>query len=239
MALFSLRFYRVLSIFFLYQAPHKPLFKDKMMFTLMADPKLEGKLPYKGSVPSSCNRVEADDKGAEEKIKPVPSEIRILKKEWMKIIGAFWCSMRHSWGWGLVLTLSFRDSCGLCVISIIWGTIFLVKASAGNKWNQQGFKLWPSHVLLRKKDESQDSDFKDAVAVSLPLINAAIRDIEKGIFPKSCLLNIEVPTSPLQVLADDDITSLSDVFPITLTLRAELELANFKHFIKSSVVQAL
>ncbi|CAL5361212.1 unnamed protein product [Camellia sinensis] len=49
-----------------------------------------------------------------------------------------------------------------------------------------------------KKDESQDSDFKDAVAVSLPLINAAIRDIEKGIFPKSCLLNIEVPTSPLQ-----------------------------------------
>ncbi|KAI7985950.1 5'-nucleotidase SurE [Camellia lanceoleosa] len=49
-----------------------------------------------------------------------------------------------------------------------------------------------------KKDESQDSDFKDAVAVSLPLINAAIRDIEKGIFPKSCLLNIQVPTSPLQ-----------------------------------------
>ncbi|CAL5443808.1 unnamed protein product [Camellia sinensis] len=49
-----------------------------------------------------------------------------------------------------------------------------------------------------KKDESQDSDFKDAVAVSLPLINAAIRGIEKGIFPKSCLLNIEVPTSPLQ-----------------------------------------
>ncbi|CAL5439495.1 unnamed protein product [Camellia sinensis] len=49
-----------------------------------------------------------------------------------------------------------------------------------------------------KKDESQDSDFKDAVAVSLPLINAAITDIEKGIFPKSCLLNIEVPTSPLQ-----------------------------------------
>ncbi|CAL5378422.1 unnamed protein product [Camellia sinensis] len=49
-----------------------------------------------------------------------------------------------------------------------------------------------------KKDESQDSDFKDAVAVSIPLINAAIRDIEKGIFPKSCLLNVEVPTSPLQ-----------------------------------------
>ncbi|KAI8529689.1 hypothetical protein RHMOL_Rhmol12G0244100 [Rhododendron molle] len=48
-----------------------------------------------------------------------------------------------------------------------------------------------------KKDESQDSDFKDAVTVCLPLINAAVRDIEKGIFPKSCSLNIEVPTSPL------------------------------------------
>ncbi|PSR96918.1 5'-nucleotidase [Actinidia chinensis var. chinensis] len=48
-----------------------------------------------------------------------------------------------------------------------------------------------------KKDESQDSDFKDAATVCLPLINAAIRDIEKGIFPKSCLLNVEVPTSAL------------------------------------------
>ncbi|XAR49929.1 5'-nucleotidase [Bertholletia excelsa] len=49
-----------------------------------------------------------------------------------------------------------------------------------------------------KKDESQDIDFKDAVNVCLPLINAAIRDIEKGVFPTSCLLNIEVPTSPLK-----------------------------------------
>ncbi|KAF7124062.1 hypothetical protein RHSIM_Rhsim12G0207400 [Rhododendron simsii] len=48
-----------------------------------------------------------------------------------------------------------------------------------------------------KKDESQDSDFKDAVTVCLPLINAAVRDIEKGIFLKSCSLNIEVPTAPL------------------------------------------
>ncbi|KAK9281232.1 hypothetical protein L1049_004127 [Liquidambar formosana] len=47
-----------------------------------------------------------------------------------------------------------------------------------------------------KKDESQESDFKDAVTVCLPLINAAIRDIEKGNFPKSCSLNIEIPTSP-------------------------------------------
>ncbi|KAG5523545.1 hypothetical protein RHGRI_035376 [Rhododendron griersonianum] len=54
-----------------------------------------------------------------------------------------------------------------------------------------------SIALNWKKDESQDSDFKDAVTVCLPLINAAVRDIEKGIFPKSCSLNIEVPTSPL------------------------------------------
>ncbi|KAF5466429.1 hypothetical protein F2P56_016355 [Juglans regia] len=47
-----------------------------------------------------------------------------------------------------------------------------------------------------KKDESKETDFKDAVAVCLPLINAAIRDIEKGLFPKSCSLNIEIPTSP-------------------------------------------
>ncbi|KDO65183.1 hypothetical protein CISIN_1g022032mg [Citrus sinensis] len=48
-----------------------------------------------------------------------------------------------------------------------------------------------------KKDESQESDFKDAVSVCLPLINAATRDIGKGIFPRSCLLNVEIPTSPL------------------------------------------
>lgn len=49
-----------------------------------------------------------------------------------------------------------------------------------------------------KKDESQETDFKDAVAICLPLINAALRDVEKGIFPKSCSLNIEIPTSPLK-----------------------------------------
>lgn len=49
---------------------------------------------------------------------------------------------------------------------------------------------------FRKKDESQETDFKDAVAVCLPLIKAAIRDIEKGAFPKNCSLNIEIPTSP-------------------------------------------
>ncbi|THU62514.1 hypothetical protein C4D60_Mb01t05940 [Musa balbisiana] len=47
-----------------------------------------------------------------------------------------------------------------------------------------------------KKDKSQESDFKDAVDVCLPLINAAIGDIEKGTFPRNCLLNIEIPTAP-------------------------------------------
>ncbi|KAK2425154.1 5'-nucleotidase [Trifolium repens] len=47
-----------------------------------------------------------------------------------------------------------------------------------------------------KKDESQETDFKDAVEVCLPLINAAIRDVEKETFPKNCFLNIEIPRSP-------------------------------------------
>lgn len=48
-----------------------------------------------------------------------------------------------------------------------------------------------------KKDGSEENDFKDAVTVSLPIINAAIRDIEKGVFPKGFSLDVEVPTSPL------------------------------------------
>ncbi|KAF3519004.1 hypothetical protein DY000_02063772 [Brassica cretica] len=47
-----------------------------------------------------------------------------------------------------------------------------------------------------KKGESKESDYKDAVGVCLPLINATIRDIQKGVFPKDCSLNIAVPTSP-------------------------------------------
>uniref|UniRef100_A0A7C8ZL86 5'-nucleotidase n=1 Tax=Opuntia streptacantha TaxID=393608 RepID=A0A7C8ZL86_OPUST len=47
-----------------------------------------------------------------------------------------------------------------------------------------------------KKDVSSENDFKDAVEICLPLINAAIRDIEKGIFPQSCFLSVEVPVSP-------------------------------------------
>ncbi|KAL7202976.1 hypothetical protein ACSBR1_034429 [Camellia fascicularis] len=82
-----------------------------------------------------------------------------------------------------------------CVSLALSGALFswskpLLVISGINKGSSCGHHI--------KKDESQDSDFKDVLAVSLPLINAAIRDIEKGIFPKSCLLNIEVPTSPLQ-----------------------------------------
>lgn len=45
-----------------------------------------------------------------------------------------------------------------------------------------------------KKDESKDSDFRDAAQVCLPLINAALADIEKGTFLRGCLLNIGVPS---------------------------------------------
>nr|GMC88427.1 5'-nucleotidase surE [Ipomoea batatas]GMD23272.1 5'-nucleotidase surE [Ipomoea batatas] len=48
-----------------------------------------------------------------------------------------------------------------------------------------------------KSNENQESDFKDAASVCLPLITAAIRDIEKDVFPKFCSLNVEIPTSPL------------------------------------------
>ncbi|CAH2066987.1 unnamed protein product [Thlaspi arvense] len=70
-------------------------------------------------------------------------------------------------------------------------------------WSQGGFDFWSTLVVnifelvsVSKKDESQESDFKDAVGVCLPLINAAIRDIEKGVFPKDCSLNIDIPTTP-------------------------------------------
>ncbi|XP_057830263.1 uncharacterized protein LOC131041246 isoform X2 [Cryptomeria japonica] len=47
-----------------------------------------------------------------------------------------------------------------------------------------------------KKDESCDSHFKEAAEICLPLIYAALRDIEKGAYPRDCLLNIDIPTRP-------------------------------------------
>lgn len=47
-----------------------------------------------------------------------------------------------------------------------------------------------------KKDASSENDFKGAVDVCLPLVYAVISAIEKGVFPKSCLLNMEVPVYP-------------------------------------------
>uniref|UniRef100_A0ACD5VYP5 Uncharacterized protein n=1 Tax=Avena sativa TaxID=4498 RepID=A0ACD5VYP5_AVESA len=47
-----------------------------------------------------------------------------------------------------------------------------------------------------KKDETKDSHFKDAAGLCLPLIHAALADIEKGTFLSGCLLNIGVPSSP-------------------------------------------
>ncbi|KAJ3701937.1 hypothetical protein LUZ61_005642 [Rhynchospora tenuis] len=50
--------------------------------------------------------------------------------------------------------------------------------------------------LKWKKNESLDTDFKDAVNVCMPLIQAAIKDAKNGQFPKSCFLNIGIPASP-------------------------------------------
>lgn len=47
-----------------------------------------------------------------------------------------------------------------------------------------------------KKGESCDSHFKEAAEICLPLIYAALRDIEKGAYPRDCLLNIDIPTRP-------------------------------------------
>ncbi|XP_066312420.1 uncharacterized protein [Miscanthus floridulus] len=47
-----------------------------------------------------------------------------------------------------------------------------------------------------KKDETEDSDFKDAAQACLPLIIAALDDIVKGTFFRGCLLNIGVPSAP-------------------------------------------
>ncbi|KAK9060514.1 hypothetical protein SSX86_021218 [Deinandra increscens subsp. villosa] len=49
-----------------------------------------------------------------------------------------------------------------------------------------------------KTGESEESHFKDAVSVCLPLIRAAIRDADKGVFPKSSSLHITVPASPTE-----------------------------------------
>ncbi|KAI9160989.1 hypothetical protein LWI28_021052 [Acer negundo] len=48
-----------------------------------------------------------------------------------------------------------------------------------------------------KKDVSCETDLKDAANVCLPLIYAAVNDIEKGNFPKGCLLNVDIPSCPL------------------------------------------
>ncbi|KAK6236494.1 Survival protein SurE-like phosphatase/nucleotidase - like 4 [Theobroma cacao] len=48
-----------------------------------------------------------------------------------------------------------------------------------------------------KKEVSCESDLKNAANVCLPLIFAAVRDIERRNFPESCLLNIQIPSCPL------------------------------------------
>lgn len=47
-----------------------------------------------------------------------------------------------------------------------------------------------------KKDQSQESDFKDAASLSMTIIKNAIKDVENGVFPKRCGLSVQIPTSP-------------------------------------------
>jgi len=76
-----------------------------------------------------------------------------------------------------VLNLYFRFSA-----SLMW----LVHDNSNTWWV----------YVTRKKDETKDSDFKDAAKACLPLINAALDDIVKGTFLRGCLLNIGVPSAP-------------------------------------------
>ncbi|MQL74391.1 hypothetical protein Taro_006750 [Colocasia esculenta] len=58
-----------------------------------------------------------------------------------------------------------------------------------------GISKGPNCGHRLKKDESQDSDFKVAADVCLPLIHAVLSGIENGVH-KSGLLSIEIPFSP-------------------------------------------
>ncbi|XP_062091056.1 uncharacterized protein LOC133797232 [Humulus lupulus] len=52
-------------------------------------------------------------------------------------------------------------------------------------------------ALNWKKDVSCESNIKEAVGVCLPLIHAAVKGVQNGVFPQSCLLNVEIPSCPL------------------------------------------
>ncbi|KAH7519221.1 hypothetical protein FEM48_Zijuj08G0012700 [Ziziphus jujuba var. spinosa] len=66
------------------------------------------------------------------------------------------------------------DPSGLRLSSIVGCIVLLVKACFGNQWNKQGIKFRTKHVRAN-----------------------AVEDLQKGVFPKSCLLNIEIPSFPL------------------------------------------
>uniref|UniRef100_A0A0E0DNP8 Survival protein SurE-like phosphatase/nucleotidase domain-containing protein n=1 Tax=Oryza meridionalis TaxID=40149 RepID=A0A0E0DNP8_9ORYZ len=94
-----------------------------------------------------------------------------------------------------------------CVSLALSGRLFSWSApalviSGINAGANCGYEMFHSSAIaaareaLLKKDESKDSDFKDAAEVCLPLIHAALEGVEKGTFLRGCLLNIGVPSSP-------------------------------------------
>ncbi|XP_024403245.1 uncharacterized protein [Physcomitrium patens] len=50
----------------------------------------------------------------------------------------------------------------------------------------------------KRGGKSNDNDFKSAATVSLPLIKAALRDIQGGIYPEGFFFNVDIPTDPLE-----------------------------------------
>jgi len=47
-----------------------------------------------------------------------------------------------------------------------------------------------------RKAQRGDTDFKEATKISLLLIYVALRYIQKGVYPKDCSLNVNIPTHP-------------------------------------------
>lgn len=98
---------------------------------------------------------------------------------------------------------------------------------------------WYRISCYRKKDESQETDFKDAVEVCLPLINAAIRDAEKETFPKNCFLNIEIPRSPLSNKVCKFCYIINFFFPTCFTALCKIWYISFIYCTKSAILGRL
>ncbi|MBA0838928.1 hypothetical protein Goarm_004712, partial [Gossypium armourianum] len=95
-------------------------------------------------------------------------------------------------------SLTVRETVAVCSVEISGATAFEVSGAVAAA--REALICGVPSLCLSfdwKKDVSGESDLKNAADLCLPLISAAVRDIERGKFPESCLLNIEIPSSPL------------------------------------------